>query len=61
MTRKVVFGLMTESAFDDPEKIAIKVGNGYLRLEARNRLGNTVVRYWPNAFTQPDLMLEMTN
>ncbi len=61
VTQKVVFGLMTESAFNDPEKIEIKGGNGYLRLEARNLLGNTVVLYWPNGFTQPDLMLEMTN
>ncbi len=61
VTQKVVLGLMTESAFDDPERIEVKGRNGYLRLEAHNLFGNTAVRYWPNGFTQPDLMLEMTN
>ncbi|MFD4841069.1 toxin VasX [Achromobacter sp. NPDC058515] len=61
LTQHVAFGLMTENAFSDPAKVEVRGGNGYLRLEAHNLLGNTVVRYWPNGFTQPDLVLEMTN
>lgn len=61
LTQHVAFGLITESAFSDPAKVEVKAGNGYLRLEAHNLFGNTVVRYWPNGFTQPDLVLEMTN
>jgi hypothetical protein len=61
LTQYVAFGLMKESQLSDPAKVILKNGNGYLRLEAHNLLGNTVVRYWPNGFTRPDLMLETTH
>lgn len=61
VTQHVAFSLLDENAFSDPAKVEIRGGNGYLRLEAHNLLGNTVVRYWPNGFSQPDLVLEMTN
>lgn len=61
VSQHVVFGLMTESVIDDPAKVEVKSGNGYLRLDAHNLTGNTAVRYWPNGFTQPDLILEMIN
>lgn len=52
---------MTENVVDDPSNVQVRKGNGYLLLDAHNLLGNTAVRYWPNGFTQPDLMLEMTH
>lgn len=61
LTQHVAFGVMTESTLNDPAKVTMKNGNGYLQLEVHNLLGDTVVRYWPNNFTQPDLMLEMKN
>ncbi len=61
VTQHVAFGLMKESQLTDPDKVILKNGNGYIRLDAHNLLGNTVVRYWPNGFTKPDLMLEKTH
>lgn len=61
VTQHVIFGLMTETVASDPSRVEPKNGNGYLRLEAHNLAGNTVVRYWPNGFTQPELVLEITH
>lgn len=61
VTQHVLFGVMTESVSNDPTKVEQRNGNGYLQMEAHNLAGNTVVRYWPNGFTQPDLVLEMTH
>ncbi|CAB3917773.1 hypothetical protein LMG26686_05369 [Achromobacter mucicolens] len=61
LVQHVVFGLMTENVVDDPSNVQVRNGNGYLLLDAHNLLGNTAVRYWPNGFTQPDLILEMTH
>ena len=61
VTQHVIVGFMTETVASDPAKVEHKNGNGYLRLEAHNLVGNTVVRYWPNGFTQPELVLEMTH
>ncbi|WP_338616291.1 hypothetical protein [Achromobacter sp. E1] len=52
---------MKEIQLSGPDKVILKNGNGYIRLDAHNLLGNTVVRYWPNGFTRPDLMLEKTH
>lgn len=61
LTQHVFFGVMTEGVFSDATKVEHRNGEGYLRLEAHNLAGNTVVRYWPNGFTQPELVLEMTH
>ena len=60
IVQHVAFGLFEEDSFDDPSAVRVVKGNGYVQVGARNLLGNTVVRYWPNGFTQPDLVLETT-
>lgn len=60
LTQNVLFGVMTENELSDPRKVELARGNGYLRLDAHNLLGDTKVRYWPNGFTQPELVLETT-
>ena len=51
----------TEQAFGDPSRVAVVDGVGYLTFDTSTLMGDTVVRYWPNAFSDPEMKFEVTN
>jgi hypothetical protein len=50
-----------EQAFSDPGKVIVKDGMGYLTFDTQNSFGDTVVTYWPNAFSDPLTFFEVKN
>jgi len=53
--------LGTEQAFDDPSRVKLIDGVGYLTFDTSTLMGDTVVRYWPNAFSDPEIDFEVKN
>lgn len=46
----------TEQAFGDPSRVKLVDGVGYLTFDTSTLMGDTVVEYWPNAFSDPDMV-----
>ena len=51
----------TEQAFGDPSRVMVVDGVGYLTFDTSTPMGDTVVRYWSNAFSDPEMKFEVTN
>lgn len=47
--------LGTEQAFNDPSRVKLVDGVGYLTFDTSTLTGDTEVCYWPNAFSDPDI------
>lgn len=52
------FKLAGEAArYDDPEMVTIRNGVGYITYSVSNWGGDIDIKYWPNAFAPPGLVL----
>ena len=47
--------LGTEQAFNDPSRVKLVDGVGYLTFDTSTLTGDTEVCYWPNGFSDPDM------
>ncbi len=47
--------------FGDPNKVKLIDGVGYLTLETGTLIGDTVLTYWPNAFSDPEIFFKVKN
>lgn len=51
----------TEQTFSDPSRVKLVDGVGYLKFDTTTLMGDTVVRYWPNAFSDPEMAIPVKN
>jgi hypothetical protein len=47
--------------FGDPNKVKLIDGVGYLTLDTGTLIGDTVLTYWPNAFSDPEIFFKVKN
>jgi hypothetical protein len=45
----------------DSDKVKLANSVGYLTLDTASHFGDTVLTYWPNAFSDPDVFFKVTN
>lgn len=50
-----------EREFGDPSKVKLVDGVGYLTVETATLIGDTVLTYWPNAFSDPEVSFTVKN
>ncbi|KXJ65814.1 hypothetical protein AXY46_14445 [Achromobacter xylosoxidans] len=50
-----------EQEFGDPSKVKLVDGVGYLTVETATLIGDTVLTYWPNAFSDPEVSFTVKN
>lgn len=50
-----------EREFGDPSKVKLVDGLGYLTVETATLIGDTVLTYWPNAFSDPEVSFTVKN
>lgn len=50
-----------EREFGDPSKVKVVDGVGYLTVETATLIGDTVLTYWPNAFSDPEVSFTVKN
>ncbi len=47
--------------FGDPGRVTVADGAGQLAFDTQTQIGDTVVTYWPNGFSDPDISFEVEN
>ncbi|MFD4837164.1 toxin VasX [Achromobacter sp. NPDC058515] len=50
-----------EYEFGDPDKVKLVNGVGYITFETTTQIGDTVMTYWPNAFSDPEISFKVAN
>ncbi|MBN3828824.1 hypothetical protein G3O00_35260 [Burkholderia sp. Ac-20384] len=51
----------TEQTSNDPSRVTLVDGVGYLKFDTTTLMGDTVVLYWPNAFSDPEMAIPVKN
>ncbi|WP_420210400.1 hypothetical protein ACN8ZM_00730 [Burkholderia aenigmatica] len=56
-----ISALGTEQEFGDPSLVTLVDAVGYLKFDTTTLMGDTVVSYWPNAFSDSEMVIEVKN